>query len=102
MMPGRKATIPRECSTGRNGSDNTIWLTSTADVAREIISESFMRVKEGRPSGKETEKANIVAADSVRIGTATQIAGGPAREDLGGSPLNFLQHSVTTFHSVQD
>ena len=40
-----------------------------------------MREKEGHPSGKETEKANTVAADPERIGTGTQIVGGSARVD---------------------
>jgi hypothetical protein len=67
--------FPRDCSTGCNDSDNTIWLTSTSDVAREIASESFMRVRDS------SEKANIVAAYSARVRTATQPAGRPARVD---------------------
>src|SRR5260370_22441866 len=58
-----------------------------------------MRVKEGRPSGKETEKANIVAADSVRIGTATQIAGGPARVDRGSPAGRVIELRGIIFQS---
>src|SRR5258708_26573233 len=89
--------FPRDCSTGCNDSDNTIWLTSTSDVAREIVSESFMRVKDR--SGKETEKAKIVTADSARVRTATQPAGGPARVDRGGSAGRVIELRGIIFQS---